>query len=114
MTVLEIEFFPDDVGKKCCHLLGTHTCDVDDKVVVVGIVARFAGYILDKGVAFVVDVVDDFLGFFSAEILFAGNTVDTCVLISDDEDVHRIGLIMEDMETCTANDDATFLCGQFS
>ena len=62
---------------------------------------------LDKGVALLVYAVNDLGCFFGCEILLRSDTVDTGITICNDEQVQRIGVSLENMETYATNNNAT-------
>ena len=96
------------------HLIGGEVGDVDDEVVVAGVVAGGLREGLRVVLAGLVGVVNQLARLLLVDLVLLHNALHPVFHIGDKEDLDGVGGVLEDVEAGAPDDDAGLLFGQVS
>lgn len=110
----QVILLPEIVNQELRHLVGGEGGDVDDEVVVAGVVAGDVGEGLGVVLAGFVEFLDLFARLFFVEVPLFHHALHPMFLIRDEEYFDGVGSVFEDVEAGASHNDAGFLFGEFT
>ena len=108
MGIFPTHILREEIG----HLVGGEARDIDDHVVVAGVVAGGLGEGLGVVLAGFVGAFHDFAGFCFVHALFLHQPFHAAFGFGDEEQPHGVGVVLEYVEAGAPHDDAGFLLGE--
>ncbi len=94
-------------------MVGGERGDIDDEVVVAGIVTGSSSEGLGVVFASLVGALHDFTGSLLIDVLLLHEAFHASLWVGDDEQAQGVGVVLEDVEAGAAHNDAGLLFGEF-
>lgn len=107
-------FQPEVIGEELRHLVGGEGGDIDDEIVVAGVVAGFPGEGLRVILTGLVNVINQFARLLFIDFVLFHNALHTMLHIGDEEDFDSVGGVLENMEARTTDHDAGLMLGKIA